>query len=54
MQRKAYFLPGDELIDDALGSVGEVSKLGFPQDQSIGVGHRVTQLEAEYAVLGER
>lgn len=36
----------DELVDDALGRVVEVSKLSLPQDQSVGTRHRETQLEA--------
>ena len=44
---------GDKLIDDALGRVGEVSELGFPQDQGVGVGHRVAQFKSEHAVLAE-
>jgi hypothetical protein len=41
---------GDELIDDALGSVVEVSKLSLPADQGVGVGHGVTQLESCEAI----
>lgn len=37
---------GDELIDDALGSVVEVSELSLPADQGVGVGHGVAQLES--------
>ena len=44
---------GDELVDDALGGVGEVAELALPQHQGVGVGHGVAQLEAEDAVLGE-
>lgn len=35
----------DELVDDALGRVVEVSELGLPQDQSVRTRHRKTQLE---------
>lgn len=35
----------DELVDDALGRVVEVSKLGLPQNQSVGTGHREAELE---------
>jgi hypothetical protein len=41
---------GDELIDDALGSVVEVSKLSLPADQGVGVGHGVTQLKSCKAI----
>lgn len=44
----------DELIDDALRCVVEVAELRFPQDQRVGVGHRVAELEAEHAVLRQR
>lgn len=30
---------GDELVNDALGCVVEVTKLSLPQHQGIGVGH---------------
>ena len=36
----------DELVDDALSRVVEVSKLSLPQDQSVGTRHRKTQLKA--------
>lgn len=36
----------DELVDDALSRVVEISKLGLPQDQSVGTGHGEAQLEA--------
>ncbi|RUS22157.1 hypothetical protein BC937DRAFT_90199 [Endogone sp. FLAS-F59071] len=42
----------DELVNDDLGGVCEVSKLGFPDDERVGVDERVTKLEAEGAVLG--
>ena len=45
---------GDELIDDALGGVGEVAELRLPHDQCVGVGLRVAELEAEHSVLGQR
>ena len=35
----------DELVDDALGRVVEVTKLSLPEDQGIGAGHGVAQLE---------
>lgn len=40
---------GDELIDDALCVVGEIAKLSFPHDESIGRRERVTVFEAESA-----
>merc|ERR1711892_761152 len=45
---------GNELVNDALGSVCEVSKLSLPQHQSIGVGHGVAQLKSKDAVFGQR
>mgnify|MGYP001259143623 CR=1 FL=1 len=45
---------GDELVDDALGRVGEVSKLRLPQNQRVRVGHTEAQFEAKNSVLGER
>lgn len=36
----------DELIDDALSRVVEVSELSLPQDQSVGTRHRKAQLKA--------
>ena len=41
----------DELIDDALSSVGEVPELGLPQHQGVRIRHGVAQLETEDAVL---
>ena len=44
----------DELVDDALGGVGEVAELRLPDHQRVGVGERVAELEAEDGVLGQR
>ena len=38
---------GDELVDDNLRSVGEITELGLPHDESVGRGERVTVLESE-------
>lgn len=35
----------DELVYDALGCVMKISKLGFPEDESIWTGHGETQLK---------
>eukprot|EP00061_Rhincodon_typus_P006173 g26525.t1 len=35
----------DELVNDALGGVVEISELGLPQDQCVGASHRKPQLE---------
>ena len=40
------FGAGDELVDDHLGTVPEVTELGFPDDQSIGAIERVTVFES--------
>ena len=45
---------GQELIDDALGGVGEVSELRFPQHQGVRVRHGVAQLEAKDSVFRQR
>jgi hypothetical protein len=37
---------GDELVDDALGRVGEVPELGLPQHQRVRVCHRESQLKS--------
>ena len=41
---------GDELIDDALGGVGEVTELRLPQDEVLRGVHVVAELEAEDGV----
>ena len=38
---------GDELVNNALSIVGEVTELSFPHDKSIGRGQRVTVLETK-------
>ena len=43
----------DELIDDDLGTVGEVAELSLPQHEGVGSGRRVAVLEPEHRVLGE-
>ena len=40
---------GNKLVNDALGGVEEIAKLSFPADEGVGIGHRVTQFEAEDA-----
>ena len=44
----------DKLVDNTLGGVEEVAELRLPANQGVGVGHRVAELEAEHAELGER
>ena len=44
----------DELVNDALGSVGKVSELTLPQNQGIWVGHGIAKLKAKDAIFGER
>lgn len=36
----------DELVNDALGRVVEVTKLSLPEDQGVGAGHGIAQLKA--------
>ena len=43
-----------KLVDDALGRVGEISELTFPDDQGVGIRHRVAEFEAQDAKLGQR
>ena len=47
------FAGGDELVDDDLGSVGEVAELGLPEDEGLGVVAGVAVLEAEDGGFGE-
>lgn len=44
----------DELINDTLGHVVEVTKLGLPEDQRIRAGHGKAQLKAYNAETKER
>ena len=44
---------GKELINDDLSSVGEITELGLPHVEAVGVLERVTILEAEDTILGE-
>ena len=41
------FAGRDELIDDALTIVGKVTELGFPDDQGVRRGKRISVFEAE-------
>ena len=43
----------DELVDDALGGVGEVSELRLPYHKRVRTSERVSELEAEHGVLGQ-
>lgn len=43
---------GDKLIDDHLGSVGKITKLGFPQRKQHRIGHRVAVLKGKDRKLG--
>src|SRR5207237_9261934 len=45
---------GDELVDDDLRAVDEVSELRLPQDERLGGGGRVAVLEADARVLRQR
>ena len=44
---------GDELVDDDLRAVGEVTELRFPQREHARVGERIAVVEAEHGELGE-
>src|SRR6185437_1110248 len=48
------FTRGDELVDDALGAIGEVAELRFPQHEAAGVGERIAIFEPQDAELGKR
>ena len=41
----------DKLVNDTLGCIAKVPKLGLPKHQSVGVGHGVAQFKPEDAVL---
>ena len=43
----------DELVDDALSGVGEVSELRLPYHKRVRTSERVSELEAEHGVLGQ-
>src|ERR1700681_2211252 len=47
------FAGADELIDDYLCSVRKVAKLAFPDDERVGLGRRITVLEAHDRLLRE-
>ncbi len=47
------FASGEELVDDDLGTVGEVAELGLPEDEGLGVVAGEAVLEAEAGGLGE-
>ena len=44
----------DELVDHDLGAVDEVAELGLPEDERVRGRDRVTVLEGESRILGER
>ena len=48
------FGAGDELIDDHLGTVPEVTELGFPNRQTIGQIQRIAILKSQHAGFAER
>jgi len=48
------FTGGDELINDALSVVGEVTELSLPHNKGVGGGQRITVLEAETTELTQR
>ena len=43
----------DELIDDHLGTVHEISKLSLPDRERRGIGEAVAVLEAQHTRFGE-
>jgi hypothetical protein len=48
------FARRDELVDDDLGAVGEVTELRLPQHQGARVGDRIAIFEAKHPEFGER
>ena len=48
------FCRNDELIDDGLGAVGEITKLRFPQAKHVGVIERVAVIETEHGRLRKK
>ncbi|KAJ3521791.1 hypothetical protein NMY22_g12164 [Coprinellus aureogranulatus] len=45
---------GDELVDDGLGGVHEITTLSFPDGESVGQNEGVTEVETESTEFGER
>ena len=45
---------GDELVDDGLGTIGEVTELCFPQHQGIWASNRISVFEAHGSILTEQ
>src|SRR5436190_5531968 len=45
---------GNELIDDRLGGIPEIAKLGLPQNQTVGTIKRVTVFESQHTDLRQR
>src|SRR6266571_4515457 len=45
---------GDELVNDDLGRVGEIAKLGLPQDKCLRSMNAVAILKAEYTCFRKR
>ena len=52
-QAPLVFAGGDELVDDDLRAIGEVTELRFPEDEGLGRVAAVSVLEAKHAGLGE-
>lgn len=47
------FRTHNEVVDDDLSAVHEVTELGLPNHKAVGVGDRVAVLEAEHSELAE-
>ena len=45
------FCRDDELIDDGLRAIGEITKLGFPQTKHVRIIERVAVIETEHSRL---
>src|SRR5438093_10726797 len=48
------FAPREELVDDDLGRVDEISELRFPENEPVRPLDRIAELEPEHTDLGKR
>src|SRR5258707_12981001 len=45
---------GDELVDRSLGPITEVTELGFPQYERVGVGQCIAIFKSQYSVFAKQ
>ncbi len=48
------FTGSDELVDHHLGAIGEITELGFPDDQGVRRSRGVAVFEAQHGFLGQQ